>query len=558
MGQFKFYLIFALTVLFSHPVVGQKSIHILDAFYEALIRDNSDRISFDLEGGAFQLDDYADQEVSPETIIARHPDAKKYLIQDSILYIKGEFFMTGKIIDLYDFDPSINIKNIHFDYFEPDIEVFNPSSPNEIFYGSDFLLNQVKVNTKFRSSGGGNIQFKIRNSQIKELTLALVYPPSIEIDNSTIDFLQLALLETDRVQIEDCKISQFKIYNIQSSKLYFENNVFNPPLLNDVVAVLDSTTYLRKAFYGNEPFILNSEAKTINRVELINNHFKTTDQEPDFFFKPRGSDVYISGNTFDLCVRLGSRTSSQFRMTDNDFTKLSFAASLPPTPRNFVKIDWEDIKGKLVFKQNKNTPTYYGKNELELADISNFNNLMSYYAKIVETFKNNRNTADANSAYLEMKHFESQRYNYVYKTEGGADNWFRMKLHQLLSIYTEHGTNPAQAITASVWLIFMFSIIYFLFPSDWDLKSKPQLIADFKTLIQKNEHGYFFPFLKLSKGFVISFFNAIVLSINSFVTLGFGKIPTKGFAKYICILEGFLGWFLLSIFIVSLINQVLF
>lgn len=51
--------------------------------------------------------------------------------------------------------------------------------------------------------------------------------------------------------------------------------------------------------------------------------------------------------------------------------------------------------------------------------------------------------------------------------------------------------------------------------------------------------------------------NSITLSINVFSTLGFGAIPVKGISRYITILEGFLGWFLLSIFSVSLISQML-
>ena len=51
--------------------------------------------------------------------------------------------------------------------------------------------------------------------------------------------------------------------------------------------------------------------------------------------------------------------------------------------------------------------------------------------------------------------------------------------------------------------------------------------------------------------------NSIILSINTFSTLGFGDILVKGFTRYIAILEGFLGWFLLSIFSVSLISQIL-
>lgn len=56
---------------------------------------------------------------------------------------------------------------------------------------------------------------------------------------------------------------------------------------------------------------------------------------------------------------------------------------------------------------------------------------------------------------------------------------------------------------------------------------------------------------------IIRAFNSIVLSINTFSTLGFGIIPVKGALRYIAIFEGFLGWFLLSIFSVTLINQIL-
>lgn len=51
--------------------------------------------------------------------------------------------------------------------------------------------------------------------------------------------------------------------------------------------------------------------------------------------------------------------------------------------------------------------------------------------------------------------------------------------------------------------------------------------------------------------------NSVTLSINVFSTLGFGAIPVQGVTRYITILEGFIGWFLLSIFSVSLIGQVL-
>ena len=65
----------------------------------------------------------------------------------------------------------------------------------------------------------------------------------------------------------------------------------------------------------------------------------------------------------------------------------------------------------------------------------------------------------------------------------------------------------------------------------------------------------FFIFLIVS--LLVRLLNALTLSINAFTTLGFGNIPTQGLARYIAIMQGFIGWFLLSLFSVALINQVL-
>ncbi|WP_421763961.1 ion channel [Ekhidna sp.] len=55
----------------------------------------------------------------------------------------------------------------------------------------------------------------------------------------------------------------------------------------------------------------------------------------------------------------------------------------------------------------------------------------------------------------------------------------------------------------------------------------------------------------------IKVLNAIMLSINTFTTLGFGEIPIKGLPRYLAIVQGFIGWFMLTIFSVSLISQLL-
>lgn len=63
--------------------------------------------------------------------------------------------------------------------------------------------------------------------------------------------------------------------------------------------------------------------------------------------------------------------------------------------------------------------------------------------------------------------------------------------------------------------------------------------------------------LALIYDLTIKVLNAIMLSINTFTTLGFGEIPIKGLPRYLAIIQGFIGWFMLTIFSVSLISQLL-
>lgn len=56
---------------------------------------------------------------------------------------------------------------------------------------------------------------------------------------------------------------------------------------------------------------------------------------------------------------------------------------------------------------------------------------------------------------------------------------------------------------------------------------------------------------------IVKTLNALMLSINTFTALGFGEIPIKGLPRYLAIIQGFIGWFMLTIFSVSLISQLL-
>jgi len=58
-------------------------------------------------------------------------------------------------------------------------------------------------------------------------------------------------------------------------------------------------------------------------------------------------------------------------------------------------------------------------------------------------------------------------------------------------------------------------------------------------------------------GIFIRALNAFALSLNSLTTLGYGGFTAQGISRYLVVIEGLIGWFLLTIFSVSLISQVL-
>ncbi len=88
------------------------------------------------------------------------------------------------------------------------------------------------------------------------------------------------------------------------------------------------------------------------------------------------------------------------------------------------------------------------------------------------------------------------------------------------------------------------------FPDEWSA------LSGWRKLLASVVYGFVVLFT-ISWYLLIHTLDSIMLSLNVFSTLGFGQIPIKGIPRYLTIIEGFVGWFLLSIFSVSLISQVI-
>jgi hypothetical protein len=94
------------------------------------------------------------------------------------------------------------------------------------------------------------------------------------------------------------------------------------------------------------------------------------------------------------------------------------------------------------------------------------------------------------------------------------------------------------------------STVKFTIYQDWGQQTQWGRVKT-SMIISLNFIGFFL------WGIIMRAVNSFALSLNAFVTLGYGEIEAKGVARYFCVVEGLIGWFLLSIFSVSLISQIL-
>lgn len=359
-------------------------------------------------------------------------------------------------------------------------------------------------------------------------------------------------------------------------------NIFNPTTGFSCVLKSDSLFYGRE-FHHNIQIDINSTSDI--RIEMSENIFNAEDALQRINIRGHINDLIIENNRFQSTLDLtGLAIDNRLVMVDNEFDGyISFNDLIFPEIFNLVRWDQIDEYKIIVLerlkasyqhvwtelvecnpqimamedKEEKFVIPYFASNRLELSDDNAYEKMIYSYKALYNIYTNRGDLEAANASYAEMKEIQRRRLKHIYQTNGGFKNYFRWQLNLLLKVYTNHGTDPALAMVISVYVILVFGIIYFFFPSEWDVASKSQLLKNFREFVEKNEKGYFMPFLVVIKGFLVSMINALTLSLNSFITLGFGNIPTEGFARYACILEGFIGWFLLSIFTVAMINQVL-
>ncbi|XOV92194.1 MAG: hypothetical protein ACFHWX_18540 [Bacteroidota bacterium] len=189
---------------------------------------------------------------------------------------------------------------------------------------------------------------------------------------------------------------------------------------------------------------------------------------------------------------------------------------------------------------------YRGITHSELNSKWFYDRLLSSYYSIYIRYKSKGRLEDANAVYVELMDLHGEHLKTYFQNDKTLNSFLNWMLNRILKTYTEYGTNPVRAIVISIYVIIFFGIFYFFFPSEWDALQWNKKY--FRSLGSK----------KFTSVALKHLLNSMTLSMNAFVTLGFGKIPSTGTPRYFCIFQGLMGWFLLSLFTVALISQTLF
>jgi len=321
----------------------------------------------------------------------------------------------------------------------------------------------------------------------------------------------------------------------------------------------------------------NSSLRIVGYVEKLNvykNNFNKLKPKRTINIYCTSESIYLRENDFGNHVIILNQTKTErFSLVgNNNIENISFNGFL--FDNDGSEIDWHQIAGKICITYDLQVAllneriicedskfyflTYKPIKQPNFQDLEKYNSYVHSFQKILSLYKSKGNIENFNYCTVELKNLQTEKSKYQFLDNSNFDSFFNWQLNEVMKHFTRHGTDPSRAITVCFYVIIIFTILYFFYPSEWDITSKSKLIENFREFIEKNEKGYIKPFIKVIFGFGISFINAFMLSLNSFTTLGFGNIPTIGVARYLCILEGLIGWFLLSLFTVALINQVTF
>jgi hypothetical protein len=342
------------------------------------------------------------------------------------------------------------------------------------------------------------------------------------------DDVVLESVDAEKIYFRKCKFDDgFNIYQ--------DNNILNVNISHSHINGHSSLASLRG---GGDISIDHSKfekTEATDRIDLGG---------IGFFHK-----ITLKHDTFDLPFLL-TNTSVNDKI-DVEHTLFNKGISLESTslPEQNCDIRWPYVADGNIFIL-EGIRRFDAKTRLVDSVEGDYHALVKSYSQLLRAYKNNGDQESYNACYIEMKDTQTKRCAYMYQKAPSINSYFEWKLNRFLKLFCDYGTNPVKSLIFSLMIILFFGMMYVIFPSNEGEKVNLKLIWRGLTKSRKMRRTE----LNLLGNQILE---AFALSMNAFVTLGYGDMPARGISRYLAVLEGLTGWFLLSIFSASLISQIL-
>ncbi len=225
-------------------------------------------------------------------------------------------------------------------------------------------------------------------------------------------------------------------------------------------------------------------------------------------------------------------------------------------PQSNTNARWSQFSGNKLAIIHEGNIQYETNMPLNKEREDYFFNIIKSYSQLLRAYKNNGDGESADKCFIEMKDLTTAKSYWNWKQKPTVNHFMDWQLKRFLRTFCDYGVNPGKALYYSVFFIAFFALFYMAMPPEPMHFTWKEVVAVFFK-----RKGSFWSWTKEKAayaGYIIKlYFKSLGYSMNAFVTLGFGKLPGTGAARYVAVVEGIIGWFLFSVFGASLIGQIL-
>ncbi len=445
----------------------------------------------------------------------------------SNIFFANSDFTSGLIIT------NSKITNLSFDFDENYIaktESFQQILPNY------FISNSEVQNFNFSPKTIGNLSIKKTKIEVAELYAKSANRSLIFEDNNPIYF------SIDSSKIEKSMLC-FSSKNNENRAEIPQNLELNYQITNSTIVQFFDTnlTNLEKRSY------LKIGLNPLSSLNINTSKFSSNNKNLPFVIVGNSKDLLIENSLIEVPIVYNfSEVYHELSIRNSLLSGISLFRTSFPLNKYFVYADWD------VLSQNLSLiiPNKWLINENGMLDSNSINpfvfnpiqsinsdsivlypELIATYQNWIDIYKTRGDRISADRSYVEMREIETQKLATDYQSQKKLKKLFQLRFNQLLFFTSDYGSNPLLVLFNVFFVIVFFGFVFILVPNEIDTSGAKPLG---KVLLQ-----VWFAFDQ---------------SLRAFLT--FGKSDnTFPFARFIALIEGLFGWFLIILFAVSLLYQ---